>query len=63
MLRSNDMLWSRLTHQYLMGERPPMTDMMAWNVDGTRMPAAMHSQYLRELFLDNDLAERALPRR
>ncbi|MFA5990553.1 MAG: alpha/beta fold hydrolase [Sphingomonas sp.] len=57
MLRSNDMLWSRLTHQYLMGEQPPMTDMMAWNADGTRMPAAMHSQYLRELFLDNDLAE------
>ncbi|WP_454884219.1 PHA/PHB synthase family protein [Sphingomonas oryzagri] len=57
MLRSNDLIWSRLLRTYLMGEREPMNDLMAWNADGTRMPYAMHSQYLRRLFLDNDLAE------
>jgi polyhydroxyalkanoate synthase len=56
-LRSNDLVWSRLVHDYLMGERPPMTDLMAWNSDATRMPFRMHSQYLRQLFLGNDLAE------
>jgi polyhydroxyalkanoate synthase len=56
-LRSNDMIWSRVLNTYLMGEREPMTDLMAWNADGTRMPYAMHSQYLRELFLDDGLAE------
>jgi polyhydroxyalkanoate synthase len=57
MLRSNDLIWSRVVHDYLMGERTPMTDMMAWNADSTRMPARMHSEYLRRLFLDNDFAE------
>lgn len=57
MLRSNDLVWSRVIRDYLMGERRPMTDLMAWNVDATRMPYRMHSQYLRRLFLDNDLAE------
>ena len=57
MLRSNDLIWSRLVHDYLMGSRRPMTDLMAWNADATRMPYRMHSQYLRQLFLDNDLAE------
>lgn len=56
-LRSNDMVWSRILTEYLMGERPPINDLMAWNADGTRMPYAMHSQYLRQLFLDDDLAE------
>jgi hypothetical protein len=40
-----------------MGERGPTTDLMAWNADSTRMPYRMHSQYLRQIFLDNDLAE------
>jgi polyhydroxyalkanoate synthase len=57
MLRSNDLIWSRVVHEYLMGERPPMIDLMAWNADSTRMPYRMHSEYLRELFLDNDLVE------
>lgn len=57
MLHSNDLIWSRVIHDYLMGERTQMNDLMAWNADGTRMPARMHSEYLRQLFLKNDLAE------
>jgi polyhydroxyalkanoate synthase subunit PhaC len=57
MLRSNDLIWSRSIHDYLMGEQPFAIDIMAWNADATRMPYRMHSQYLRSLFLRNDLAE------
>ena len=57
MLHSNDLVWSRMMHEYLMGEREPMIDLMAWNADATRMPYRMHSEYLRQLFLNNDLAE------
>jgi polyhydroxyalkanoate synthase len=57
MLHSNDLIWSRIVHDYLMGARTGMTDLMAWNADATRMPARMHSEYLRGLFLNNDLAE------
>ena len=57
MLRSNDLLWSRLVHDYLIGERAPPSDLMSWNADATRMPYRMHSEYLRRLFLNNDLAE------
>jgi polyhydroxyalkanoate synthase subunit PhaC len=57
LLRSNDLIWSHMVRDYLMGEREPMTDLMAWNADATRMPYRMHCEYLRRLFLDNDLAE------
>ena len=56
LLRSNDLIWSRLVHDYLMGERTPMIDLMAWNADSTRMPYRMHAEYLRRLYLDNELA-------
>lgn len=57
LLRSKDLIWSKMTQEYLMGIREPMIDLMAWNADVTRMPYRMHSEYLRKLFLDNDLAE------
>ena len=61
MLRSYDLLWSRMVNEYLLGNRAPMNDLMAWNADATRMPAKMHSQYLRRLFLNDDLSEGHYP--
>ena len=57
LLRSADLIWSRYIHDYLMGRRQEMFDLMAWNADATRMPYRMHSEYLRKLYLGNDLAE------
>lgn len=57
MLRSNDLVWSRLVHDYYLGQRRGQNDLMAWNADGTRMPYRMHAEYLRRLFLNNDLAQ------
>jgi polyhydroxyalkanoate synthase len=57
LLRSNDLIWSQVTRDYLMEERAPLSDLMAWNADATRLPYRMHSEYLRKLFLNNDLAE------
>ena len=57
LLRSNDLIWSRLVRSYLLGERDDPSDLMAWNADGTRMPARMHEEYLRRFFLDDELAE------
>ena len=56
MLRSNDLLWSKLVTHYLLGHEDPMTDLTSWNADATRLPARMHSEYLRKLFLNNDLS-------
>jgi polyhydroxyalkanoate synthase subunit PhaC len=59
LLRSKDLIWSRVKKDYLMGQRAFRIDLdlMAWNVDTTRMPYRMHSEYLRSLFLKNDLFE------
>jgi polyhydroxyalkanoate synthase subunit PhaC len=57
LLRSNDLIWSRVVRDYLMGAREPLSDLMSWNADATRMPYRMQSDYLRQLFLNNDLAE------
>jgi polyhydroxyalkanoate synthase len=57
LLRSNDLIWSRMLHEYLVGERRGMSDLMAWNADATRVPYSMQSEVLRNLFLRNDLAE------
>ena len=56
LLRSNDLIWSRLVYDYLLGQRQSMNDLMAWNADQTRMPFRMHSEYLRHIFLGNELA-------
>jgi polyhydroxyalkanoate synthase len=56
LLRSNDLIWSQRITEYLLGERPPMSDLMAWNADGTRLPYRMHNEYLRRLYLHNDLS-------
>lgn len=57
LLRSNDLIWSHMIRDYMLGAREPISDMMAWNADATRMPYRMHSEYLRRLFLNNELAE------
>ncbi len=57
MLNSRDLIWSRRVREYLLGERQAFNDLMAWNADVTRMPYRMHSEYLRRLYLNNDLAE------
>lgn len=57
MLRSYDLIWSKMVDDYMHGKERGMIDLLAWNADATRMPYKMHSQYLRTLFLDNDFAE------
>jgi polyhydroxyalkanoate synthase len=57
LLRSTDLIWSRMVRDYLLGNRRPMIDLMAWNQDTTRLPYRMHKEYLRHLFIDNELFE------
>ncbi len=56
LLRSNDLIWSRSLHQYLLNRPDKSSDLMSWNADATRMPFRMHSEYLRSFFLRNELA-------
>jgi polyhydroxyalkanoate synthase len=57
LLRSSDLIWSRIVHEDLLGRRQEMNDLMAWNADATRLPYRMHSEYLRRLLLNYDLAQ------
>ena len=61
LLRAYDLVWSRMIDEYVLGDRRPMTDLIAWNADGTRLPAKMHSQYLRRFYLNNDLSAGRYP--
>jgi polyhydroxyalkanoate synthase len=56
MLRSNDLIWSYVVNNYLKGQPPSSFDLLHWNSDATRMPAANHSYYLRNCYLDNRLS-------
>ncbi len=57
MLRANDMIWSFVINNYLMGKEPFPFDLLYWNEDSTNMPCAMHSYYLRSMYLENKLIE------
>ena len=56
MLRSNDLIWSYVVSNYLKGKQPSSFDLLHWNSDATRMPAANHSYYLRNCYLENRLS-------
>jgi polyhydroxyalkanoate synthase len=57
MLRGNDLIWSFVINNYLMGRAPFPFDLLHWNADATRMPATMHSFYLRNMYMKNLLRE------
>ena len=56
LLRTNDLIWNYAVSSWLMGEEPPTFDLLSWNNDSTRMPAEMHSFYLRSCYVENELA-------
>jgi polyhydroxyalkanoate synthase len=56
-LRPYELIWSRVIREYFLGQRQKLTDLLAWNADTTRLPARMHSEYLRSLYMGNDLAQ------
>ena len=58
LLRSNDLIWPYVVNNYLRGKKPFAFDILYWNSDATRMPAANHSFYLRNCYLDNRLSQR-----
>ena len=58
LLRSNSLIWHYWVNSYLLGEPLPAFDVLFWNMDTTRMPRAMHSYYLREMYLNNNLIKR-----
>jgi len=60
MLRSNDLIWSYVVNNYLKGQPPSAFDLLHWNSDATRMPAANHSYYLRNCYLENRLTSGTL---
>ncbi len=57
LLRANDLIWSFVVNNYLMGREPFPFDLLYWNDDSTNMPAAMHSFYLRKMYRDNELTK------
>ncbi len=57
MMRANDLIWSFVIHNYLLGKSPTAFDLLYWNSDTTRMPAKMHSFYLREMYIENKLKD------
>jgi polyhydroxyalkanoate synthase subunit PhaC len=60
-LHARELIWSATMRELWMGERLRPNDLMAWNADATRMPAAMHSEYLRRCYLRNEIAEARFP--
>jgi polyhydroxyalkanoate synthase len=56
-MRSSDLIWSYVINNWFKGKKPPAFDILSWNNDSTRMPVAMHSQYLRACYLHNSIVK------